>query len=147
MLSVEVTIKFPGLSELSVSFHASITPHSSTCLSTNFVTTSLILRIFPLTAYIAVHTYFLYFIFLPVFYFYLCCFSFFSSYGVLLFVIHIFYLYSCIRNIVFTCVIVKGGKRAIFGKILQCLAYNRMSDDSIYEEMHLRASTHLGNDI
>lgn len=43
----------------------------------------------------------------------------------------------------FTCVNIKGGKRAAFRKIWQCMAYNIMNDDSIYDEMHLRGSTTL----
>lgn len=146
MLYIGATIKCPYLSESSVLFYVSTTPFSSTCERSNSGTASLIPRIFPLTVFY-ICTYILpYFIFQLLSFTYIYV-SFFFQLICSFNVIHIFCLCTCIGNCVFTCMVVKGGKRAIFRKVYQCLAYNRLNDNSIYEEMHLRGSTNSENNI
>lgn len=113
MLYVGATIKFPYLSESSMLFYVSTTPFSSTCESSNFVK---IPRIFQLTVLMFVDAYSLCFIFYLLFFTYIYV-SFFFQLIWSFNVIHIFYLYICIRNCVFTCVVAKGGMRAVFRKI------------------------------
>lgn len=124
---------YQRFSESSVLFPASRPRTSSTCVSSNCVTTSLILFICLVTAYMSVHEYFLYSILVLV-----------SM--ELLFLMHIFYLHTYITNVQ-TCGCKESEKKATFRKVHQCLAYNRMKDCVIYEEMDLRGSKTSGNEI